>query len=260
MTLDAKAWLVRLPGPDEPIRNGPAVRLFGFPNVGAGPTAFAGLARRLPARVEMWGVALPGREARFTEPPRTELAPLVAELAAALLPHTDHPYALFGYCSGALLAYLVARRLADLGAPDPVRLVVADYPPPHLRNRTPDALLPLESGAFWDRLIENGGIPEQIVQLKDLREVFEPAFRADYRLLAQYEHRPGPPVRSPITSLTGGRDPRAGHDAAGWGRHSDGGVDQERIGHHKWILTESVDELADRLGWILGRSTPMEGR
>lgn len=244
-------WLTRLT--DDP--GDPAIRLFAFPNAGAGPNVFTELARHLPAWIGLWAVALPGREARFGEPARTELESLTADLAEALLPHVAHPYALFGDCSGALLAYLVAHRVRELGGPAPVRLVVSAYPPPDVANRTPRELLALDSAEFWRRLIAQGGIPPEIVAFDDLREVFEPAFRADYRLLAQYEHRPLPPLRTPITSLSARGDPNADRYAAGWAAQGNGGPHHEEVGDGGRAIDSPV-ALGGHLAQMLGDPTP----
>ncbi|GAB2479575.1 alpha/beta fold hydrolase [Streptosporangium sandarakinum] len=93
------------------------VRLYAFPNAGGGPASLTGPAAAFPPEVEVWSVNLPGRQARLAEPPRDDLDGLVEDLARDLLTTARPPYALFGYCSGALLAYLVCRRLTELSAP-----------------------------------------------------------------------------------------------------------------------------------------------
>src|SRR5690242_14931824 len=102
------------------------VQLFAFPHAGGGPASLSALLARLPSRVELWSLNLPGRQARLNEPARTDMEPLVAELADDLPNHVRRPFALFGYCSGALLAYLVARRLDGSGTP-PSRLLVGSF-------------------------------------------------------------------------------------------------------------------------------------
>ncbi|MFD0686469.1 thioesterase domain-containing protein [Actinomadura fibrosa] len=251
MTGEHAAWLHRLND-----RPRPAVRLFCFPSVGAGPNMFADLSGRIDGRIEMWGAALPGREARFSEPPPTDLDEVVWTLTQALLPHTERPYALFGYCSGALLAYLVARRLTELGVPAPLRLIVANYPPPHVENRTARDVGALGSEDFWRRIIQLDGVPEQITQMEDLRDVFEPVFRADYRLIAQYEHRDTLPIGLPVTLLSGGLDPLSDQDVTGWARHSDGGVHHEIIPGSRWFVLDAVDELSRRLDRLLTAAHP----
>ncbi|MER6830115.1 thioesterase domain-containing protein [Streptosporangium sp. NPDC000563] len=95
-------------------RQGGRIRLYVFPNAGSGPASLTDLAGRFPDEVDVWSVNLPGRQARLAEPPVEDLDALVDVLARDLLANAREPYALFGYCSGALLAYLVCRRLTEL--------------------------------------------------------------------------------------------------------------------------------------------------
>ncbi|MEU8199681.1 thioesterase domain-containing protein [Streptosporangium sp. NPDC049046] len=95
-------------------RQGDRIRLYTFPNAGSGPASLTDLAGRFPDEVDVWSVNLPGRQARLAEPPVEDLDALVDVLARDLLTNAREPYALFGYCSGALLAYLVCRRLTEL--------------------------------------------------------------------------------------------------------------------------------------------------
>lgn len=46
--------------------------------------------------------------------------------------HQDKPYALFGTCLGAIVAYEIAQRARARGMPPPVALVPAAVSPPHL--------------------------------------------------------------------------------------------------------------------------------
>lgn len=243
-------WLLRLND-----RSRASVRLFGFPGAGAGPSAFTELARRLPPHVELWGVALPGREARFSEPPLSELEPLVAQLTESVLPFTDEPYALFGYCSGALLAYLTAQHLTSSGAAAPSRLFVANYPPPHVVNRTARELASCGSDEFWAKIISLGGVPDHILKLEDLRAVFEPAFRADYRLLAQYEHNARAESRFPLTIVSSDRDPSARDNVTGWARYATHTAQHEQLRSGRWLLSEAAEQLGALLGRLLDGNT-----
>jgi surfactin synthase thioesterase subunit len=112
--VSAGAWYVPLAGDRGP-------RLFGFPHAGAGCAHFAELAAALAPDVAFWSASLPGRQARYGEPPPDDLDALVEALATHLAALATEPYALFGYCGGALLAFLVARQLWTAGVPAPLQ-------------------------------------------------------------------------------------------------------------------------------------------
>jgi len=120
----ASPWFLRPPSTDA------YARIFCFPYSGAGASAFSAWPAAIgPA--EVCPLQFPGRENRLAEPHYGSVENLVAAVAEALAPRLDQPYALFGHCAGALLAYETAVRLTERGAPQPGRLVVSGQPPPH---------------------------------------------------------------------------------------------------------------------------------
>ncbi|WP_406316884.1 alpha/beta fold hydrolase [Streptosporangium sp. NBC_01639] len=233
------------------------VRLYVFPNAGGGPASLTELAAGFPPEVGVWAVNLPGRQARLAEPPLTDLHELVDLLARDLLATARRPYALFGYCSGALLAYLVCRRLAELspppgpgappalGAPPgPERLLVGSFAAPDvalLLRRLPS----LPSWLFWEQLIELGGVPAEVAGREALRPVLEPALRADFGMLAGYRHHPGPPLPTPITVLYGKRDGSVSRGGLlGWRRQSVSRPSLRELDASHWLAEETPDRLA----------------
>jgi surfactin synthase thioesterase subunit len=221
-------------------------RLVVFPHAGGGPASLAALVPLLAPDIEPWSLNLPGRQARLAEPARTDLAPLVADLAADLAAAMRPPYALFGYCSGALLAYLVCRRLNELGHP-PSRLLPGSFAAPDIAT-VPRRLHLLPTELFWQRLIDYGGIPPELAQREELRPVLEPALRADFGLLASYRHVPGPPFATPITVLYGKRDTSLTRGGLlGWRRQTRQRPALREIAASHWLVDDAPAEVAAAL-------------
>ncbi|QMU77045.1 thioesterase [Streptacidiphilus sp. PB12-B1b] len=86
----------------------PSARLLVFPYAAAGPSSLRPLVTRLPDAVEVVGVALPGRERRFGEPPATTLDEVVDGVATALAGRERLPTYLLGHSMGAGLALALA--------------------------------------------------------------------------------------------------------------------------------------------------------
>ncbi|MBO4207517.1 thioesterase II family protein [Micromonospora echinofusca] len=222
---------------------GGPVRLVVFPHAGGGPASLTPLVPLLPAGIAPWSVNLPGRQARLAEQPRTDLDGLVDDLAAALVASVPAPYALFGYCSGALLAYLVGRRLGEWGAA-PQRLLVGSFAAPDVAP-VPRRLHQLPAELFWAQLVAAGGIPAELAGRTDLRPVLEPALRADFALLAGYRHAPGPPLDTPVTVLYGRHDRSVTRGGLlGWRRHSRYRPVLRGLDAAHWLVEEAPDELA----------------
>jgi surfactin synthase thioesterase subunit len=105
-----------------------AGRVFCVPHAGSGTSAFDNWPVSRD-RVEFLPVELPGRLSRYTERPPPTLTALAAAMIAGLDPYLDVPFAFFGHCWSAILAYEVTHQLEHAGR-TPARLFVSAEVPP----------------------------------------------------------------------------------------------------------------------------------
>lgn len=219
--------------------------LLAFPHAGGGCSAFARHSREMPDWLEMRTLNLPGRQARFSEASRTDLGGLVADLVAQCAQYTM-PYLMFGYCSGALLAYQAVRGLSDSGSALPRRLIIGSYSAPHLISTTP--IDDLSSEQLWKVLANYHVVPAELASREDLRAVSEPAIRADLSLISQYRHIPLEPLPVPITVLAGEKDEwQLAHDFASWQRYTTHDIRGRTIRAGHWFMSENPLASAEAL-------------
>lgn len=236
----ATDWFIPLADPASA-----TAHVYALPQAGAGCAAFAGLADLLAPDLAVWGLNLPGRAARFAEPPCVALPALLDALAPEL--GRRRPWLLFGYCSGALLAFLLTRRLRSAGLPGPAALIVASSTAPD-ETWPPADLHTLPPEEFWREIIGYGGIHGTVAAQPDFREIFEPALRADYQLLAGYRYTENPPLDVPLVVLAGNRDPVLSEArACAWRRHCAGPVRVRALAGGHWLMDDALPALAGTL-------------
>lgn len=211
-------WVVR-PRPNPTAR----MRLFCLPYAGGGTSAYASWAGLLPADLELGIVLLPGRERRYREQPYTNLSRLTRDLADALTPEMDRPYALFGHSVGALIAFELLRELRRRAAPPPRHLFVSGRRAPHLPDPNPP-LYALDDSRFIAELQRQyNGIPAAILEDQELRQLFLPVMRADITLADTHQHAAETPFDVRLTALGGSNDPRATRqELEAWQQHTHG--------------------------------------
>ncbi|MEV0728029.1 thioesterase domain-containing protein [Polymorphospora sp. NPDC050346] len=180
-------------------------RLICLPHAGGGGATFRSWSTGLSDGVDLCAVRLPGRESRLREPLLTRMGDVVGELAGALTDYLDLPYALFGYCSGALTAYELARLLEQAGRP-PAHLFVCACPSPAAVERD-SGVHKMSGPELADHLRALGIIPATIIDDPGLFALFEPSVRADYEIFETDVHRPAPPLNLPITVFGADDDP-----------------------------------------------------
>ncbi len=195
----------------------PRLRLLCFPHGGGSASAFHGWQSLIGEEVEVWAIQLPGREGRRHETPHRHIAEAVDDLIAALGPHLDQPFALFGHSVGADLAYALALELSRRGLRAPEHLVVAAQVPPHDRVIA-DPLYLLEEAELLARLQRYGGLPAKLLAQREGLELALPRLRADLEMSETFAVTPADRLDVPVTAF-GGLHDRTLHapDIERWG-------------------------------------------
>jgi medium-chain acyl-[acyl-carrier-protein] hydrolase len=184
------------------------LRLFCFPYAGAGASIFHSWSRLLPPEIELCSIQFPGREGRLKETPYRQLLPLVEALSEALQPYLDKPFALFGHSMGALISFETTRHLRQRYSLEPVHLFVSGRRPPHLADPEP-ILHTLPDLDFIQQVQRRyNGIPQVILQDRELMQLFLPVLRADFQLFESYHYTYAPPFNCPISAFGGRHDQR----------------------------------------------------
>lgn len=190
------------------IRHDPAarLRLFCLPYAGAGASLFHAWSRVLPHGIQVCPIQLPGRENRLREPAPTELASLVRDLAAAIAPALDLPFAIFGHSMGAAIAFELARHLRHRGAARPDHLLLAAFRAPHLPPSLPP-LAALPRPVFLDAVQGRyGRFADEILNEPALLDLVIPILRADLAMIETYQCAGELPLDCPITVFGGAND------------------------------------------------------
>lgn len=180
------------------------VDVFAFPHAGASADVFRNLRPLLPAWIALRPLELPGRGRRMLEDATWTLEPLVAVLASELERVAARPAVFFGHSMGALLAFETARRLRPPHGPR--HLVVSGHRGPQL-DRSYLTGHEDDDATFARELRRWGGDAGGWLDDGDLRDLFLPVLRADFRALVAYRFTPGDPLTCPITAVRGIDDP-----------------------------------------------------
>jgi len=200
--MDMTRWFTPTdPAPDA------RVRLFLLPHAGSGAAAYRSWHRLLPTEIGAQAVTLPGRQSRRTEPLPADWDTLIGDLHEAVVSTLDdeRPYALFGHCIGAMLAYRLAVRLEAEGDPPPSLLGISGWAPKGF-YRAPEDHEKLSVSEFGALFKDLGAFPEELWADPDMIDLVLPPVIADFRVAAQYEDDKAT-VSCPLVSYAGSSDP-----------------------------------------------------
>lgn len=240
-TTDVRLWL-------RPLDTAPpgAPQLVCLPHAGGAAGYYRPLASRLAPDWSVVGVQYPGRQDRRQEPPPADLAGLAQSVADACARHLTDPFALFGHSMGAVVAFEVAREL-ELRGRSPELLFVSARPAPDADNgRSRLAAVAADDDRMIAEVVALDGTAAGVLDDPDVRALVLPTLRSDYRALAGYEFRPGPPLHCDIVGLVGGADPYAGPvEMYEWARHTAGSFRfHEFTGGHFYFAEDTTTVAA----------------
>ncbi len=175
-----RPWLLRAPRADA------QARVFCLPYSGVGASMY----RNWPAvvhgargLVDLVPVQFPRRENRIREPHYGTYEELGAGLSDALLPFLDRPFAIFGHCAGAHIAFETAHQLDTVHARPPERLIVSSQPAPWSGGRSAFAEMTEEQlrGELLELIDGMGGAPTP-----ELLEIAMSVYRPDLKAARCY--------------------------------------------------------------------------
>jgi acyl transferase domain-containing protein/surfactin synthase thioesterase subunit/ubiquinone/menaquinone biosynthesis C-methylase UbiE len=201
----------------------PQVRLFCLPYGGRGASLYRGWQDAFSDKIEVYPVQLPGRENRSGEAPVRSLDRLVAQLAEALIPLLDRPFALYGHSFGALIAYRLVRFLHAETGLCANYLFVGAFTAPYLPNSWLQCCLrqlyQLGYSVVPEPTADNLellkaillGEEKTLVPMRDSPEFLQtvlPTLLADLSVVDSYRHQDESRVPCPITAFSGLADDR----------------------------------------------------
>lgn len=166
-------------------------QLFCLPHAGGNAYFFNGWREKLRPRVEVVPIEYSGHGMRMGE----RLIEDVDELTEDICIHIaekkrDVPFGLLGYSMGSKLCILVAARLMRLIGEQPETLFLGACAPVHI----PENYFTWDSDAeLLEKLYQCGGIPMEVMQSRELCELFLPIIKGDLTICTKmndYRDRP----------------------------------------------------------------------
>jgi surfactin synthase thioesterase subunit len=188
------------------------INLYCIPYAGGSFYAYREFERYMADFIRMIPLELPGRGKRFKEPLLTDIYEMVDDLFHQIKMSLHEPYAIYGHSLGALLGYLLVKKIIEKDFNKPVHLFFSGRQGPSLMRGRKLHLLPKK--ALIDQLISFGGIPDELLREQQLIDFFEPIIRADFKAHETYQYEKSQPVATPLTVMAGLHDKETTYDEA----------------------------------------------
>lgn len=212
------------------------INLFCLPYAGGSRSAYYQYAKISPDNLSIVPIELPGRGARFSEPPLTDIHLMVNDVFKQIRRQLDHPYAIYGHSMGAILGYLLARKIEAERLNPPLHLFFTGSGGPSMLKKE-RKLFELERPALAKALKEMGGMPDDILNNDHHLDIFLPILRADFRAMETFEYVQREKLNIPLSVITGSEEGISLEKIEAWRKETIATVDIRKLpGNHFFIF------------------------
>lgn len=226
------------------------INLYCLPFAGGSKYSYKDYVSAAPDFINVVPIELPGRGSRYKEPLLTDAAGMVDDVYGQIKDMLGTPYAIYGHSMGAVLGYLLARRILEEGMNPPEHLFLTGCRGPSVQRKDPLRHL-LSKEEFIQELKNLGGCPDEILNDDDLMNFFEPILRADFQAVETLDYRPQEPIHIPINVMTGISERTTYQEAMEWQKETTAKVEGHRFpGKHFFIFNypkEILEIIARKL-------------
>ena len=154
-------------------------------HAGGDKYAYRNMQQLLLPEIESIAFELPGRSDRFSEKFVQNLEAAVDDIYRQLIQQLPEEYCIIGNSMGSIMGFLLTHKLKEENKPLPKYLFLASRLSPDAYKDEPN-IIGVSSEEFWKVVQQYNGVPEQLLQHKELKEFYEPILRADFEVLEKY--------------------------------------------------------------------------
>ena len=219
------------------------INLICLPYAGGNIYSYNAFRKYFDGKLNLVMPELPGRGEFYGEPFVKDLHIMAEILFKQLERRLNEPYAFYGHSMGALLIYLLTRRIKRERMPEPLHLFCSGckapfIPPAHEFYKLPDDELISQLRAY-------GGSPEDVLNNHDLMELLLPIIRADFEAAETFVYRPGPKLNTGITVFRGHDDDVSQEDAEAWQTETNMPVPVLNFSGDHFFIIEHAEEVCN---------------
>lgn len=217
--------------------------VFLFPYAGGGVSSFKNWGGYFK-HSQLYYAQYPGRENRFCEKAIDDIFALVEGIFQSMRTFFNFstPYYLFGYSMGTKVVYELAVKIREYGLREPEGLIVSAGRAPCLKE--PNPIYNLDDDGFIDGLRRYESTPQEILDNRELMEIFLPTLRADFIIAEGYRDKRHKKIGSDILALMGkGEEEMRPEDVNLWAEYTTGSFNSRYIDGKHMFIKESEEDV-----------------
>lgn len=228
------------------------IPLLCLPYAGGSAQVYKKWSKEIHPSISLIPVEMAGRGSRMSEPLYEDVREAAKDLLCQVRQYTSEQYAIFGHSMGSLLAYELIHLIHAENLPLPIAAFMSGRSAPHCVD-VDRMTFQLPDEAFIAEVQSLGGTPLEVFQDKELRSLFVPILRADFKLVGTYEHKPQAPLSLKLIVMNGIGDTSLCGDVAEWQSHTTQTCDIVQFKGSHFFIHEQEHEVVSLINDTLLR-------
>lgn len=217
-----------------------------LPFAGGNALSYRDLNNALQEKYEIICPEILGRGSLVTEDPLENLDAIADYVFNEWIKPLDlsSSYVIYGHSMGALLGYILLKKIEANHLTLPQHLIVSGKAAPSVKPDNNWHKLP--SKEFWESLNTLGGMSDEILNDDELKQYFEAILRADFKAVETYCYeKPQKPSEVPITVLYGSGEIFSEDTLDGWKNETTKEVRFIKMQGTHFFIYDHTSEIAD---------------
>jgi len=230
------------------------IKLFCIPYSGGSSSVYYKWKRLLNDYITLIPLELAGRGRRMREPFYESVSQACEDISNMILAQLqpNEPYAIFGHSMGALLAYETYYCLKAKGVHEPEHILFSGRKAPHDEAEKSE-YYKLPEDEFLDVVFNYGGNTREILQNRELLDLFVPILRADFKIAEIYEYAAHEEkIQCNMTVVNGTSDLSISRsDINMWSELAGKDCDYRWLGGGHFFITDNCARTVDLINEVL---------
>ena len=230
--------------------------LFCLPYAGGSKVAYFNWKKLLDKSIKLYPIELKGRGERYGEGYYKNVNEAVEDIYSLIEDKIEkEDYAIWGHSMGSILAYELYHKIDKLNARKPKHIFFSGHEAPNVKTKKEiSALLP--DYEFMKKVIELGGTPEELINNRELLELYVPILKNDFRILENYNYENrGNKIQCDTSILNGKQDSIDIKDIFAWENHVSKGIKIYNLDGNHFFINQKVKNVIDIINNTLVKSS-----
>lgn len=220
--------------------------LFCLPYAGGSEAIYYKWRQFLGESIELSPIELKGRGKRYNQDFYIDINEAVNDIYDSIKDEIEeNEYAIYGHSMGSLLAFELYYKISSMGKRKPTHIFFSGYSAPgSIKEREITYTLP--DYDFMNKIIELGGTPQELMDNRELLDLFIPILKNDIKILENYTYKDREEkISCDISILNGSKDSIKINEITEWRKHTSVKCNMYTFNGNHFFINDNVENITN---------------